>query len=236
MNVLVGCEFTGTVRDAFDRRGHNAWSVDLLPTEKPGQHIQGDLIHVLSNSWDLMIAHPPCTYLCSSGQHWNARRPGRAAETEAALEFVSILMAAPIPKIAIENPIGIISTRIRKPDQIIQPWQFGHDASKATCFWLKGLPRLNATAIVEPRWVCCGAELPPGVGKYGCPNCEGEKVARPRWGNQTNSGQNRLGPSEKRWAERSRTYPGIAEAMAAQWGAGGVANVQMALWEGLAVV
>jgi hypothetical protein len=143
-----------------------------------------------------MVAHPPCTYLCSSGLHWNKRVPGRAQMTEEALEFVQLLLDAPIPRIALENPIGCISTRIRKPDQTIQPWQFGHDASKATCLWLKGLPTLVPTQIIEPRLV------------------DGKK----RWGNQTDSGQNRLGPSEDRWKIRSETYAGIAEAMATQWG------------------
>jgi hypothetical protein len=143
-----------------------------------------------------MIAHPPCTYLCSSGLHWNKRTPGRAAKTEEALEFVQLLMDAPIPKIAIENPIGCISTRIRKPSQIIQPYHFGDDASKFTCLWLKGLPHLLPTDFVEPRIV------------------NGKR----RWANQTDSGQNRLPPSADRWKIRSETYVGIANAMAKQWG------------------
>ncbi len=144
-----------------------------------------------------MIAHPPCTYLSVSGIHWNKRRPERAAETEKALDFVRQLLEAPIPRIAIENPVGVISTAIRKPDQYIQPYQFGHNASKKTGLWLKNLPLLRPTAVVEPDRVVEG---------------------RPRWGNQTDSGQNRLGPSEDRWALRSETYSGIAEAMADQWG------------------
>ena len=143
-----------------------------------------------------MIAHPPCTYLCSSGIHWNKRRPDRAIQTENALAFVKLLLDAPIPKIALENPIGIISSRARKPDQIIQPYQFGHDASKATCLWLKNLPKLTATQFIEPRII----------------------NGRPRWGNQTDSGQNKLPPSKDRWKIRSETYAGIADAMARQWG------------------
>lgn len=199
MRVLVACEFSGVVRNAFGRRGHDAWSCDLLPAaDDSRQHIQMDIEKVLrtSRDWDLLIAHPPCTYLCSSGLHWNKRRPGRAEQTELALRFVRWLMELPVERIAIENPIGCISTRIRKPDQTIQPWQFGHDASKATCLWLKNLPALQPTNIVEPRIV----------------------NGRPRWANQTDSGQNRLAPSPTRWAERSKTFPGIAEAMAAQWG------------------
>jgi hypothetical protein len=146
--------------------------------------------------WDLMIAHPPCTYLCASGMHWNSRTAGRSEKTEEALEFVKSLMDAPIHMIALENPIGCISTRIRKSDQIIQPWQFGSDASKATCIWLKNLPLLVPTKIYPPRIV------------------NGKK----RWGNQVDSGQNKLAPTDDRWKIRSRTYQGIADAMAQQWG------------------
>jgi hypothetical protein len=203
VRVLVACEFSGTVREAFRRRGHEAWSCDLLPAEDGSAfHIQGSVLDWLWGSgegeaWDLMIAHPPCTYLCSSGLHWNTRRPERAAQTEAALEFVQSLLDAPVPFIALENPIGCIGTRIRKADQTIQPWQFGHDASKSTCLWLKNLPRLAPTHIIEPRLV----------------------NGRPRWGNQTDGGQNKLAPSADRWALRSITYQGIADAMAAQWSA-----------------
>lgn len=196
MRVLVACEFSGRVRDAFIALGHDAWSCDLLLSEVPGPHLQTDVTQVLDLDWDLMIAHPPCTYLCSSGLHWNHRVPGRAQLTEEALEFVRVLFSAPIPRIALENPIGCISTKIRKYDQIIQPYDFGHDASKQTCLWLQGLPKLKPTVYVAPRIV------------------NGKK----RWGNQTDSGQNRLGPSEDRWALRSRTYEGIATAMAEQWG------------------
>jgi hypothetical protein len=142
-----------------------------------------------------MVSHPPCTFLCNSGLHWNARRPGRAEQTEAALRFVRFLLDAPIRFKALENPVGCISTRIRRPDQIIQPWLYGDDASKSTCLWLDGLPRLRATSIVSPRLV----------------------RGLPRWANQTDSGQNRLPPSEDRWKIRSETYAGIANAMATQW-------------------
>jgi hypothetical protein len=192
MKVLVACEFSGVVRDAFIARGHNAISCDLLATEVPGPHHQGDVSEIIGDGWDLMVAHPPCTYLAGSGLHWNKRRPERAALTEEALEFVRLLLDAPVPRIALENPVGCISTRIRKPDQIIHPWQFGHDASKATCLWLKGLPLLEATDV-----------LPGGRGA--------------RRANQTASGQNKLSPSKDRWKLRSLTYPGIAEAMASQW-------------------
>jgi hypothetical protein len=194
MRVLIACEFSGTVRDAFIALGHDAVSCDLLPTEKPGPHIQGDVLAVLEDGWDLMIAHPPCTHLSVSGARWfKDKQPEQAA----ALDFVRYLMACDIPRIAIENPVSIISSRIRKPDQIIQPWQFGHDASKKTCLWLKGLPILRPTKFISPRLV------------------DGKN----RWANQTDSGQNKLGPSANRWALRSMTYPGIADAMAAQWGA-----------------
>jgi hypothetical protein len=196
MRVLVACESSGTVRNAFMRAGHYALSCDLLPSDSPiGDHYQGSVLDILDHGWDLMIAHPPCTYLCSSGLHWNKRRPERAKQTEEALDFVRLLLDAPIPKIALENPIGCISTRIRPPDQTIQPWQYGHDASKATCLWLKGLAPLRPTSFVEPRIV------------------DGKR----RWGNQTDSGQNRLPPSADRWKIRSETYSGIAEAMVSQW-------------------
>jgi len=197
MRVLVACEYSGTVRDAFIRAGHYALSCDLLPSESTiGDHYQGNVLDILDHGWDLMIAHPPCTYLCSSGLHWNKRKPERAQHTEEALDFVRTLLDAPIPKIALENPIGCISTRIRKPTQTIQPYHFGDDASKSTCLWLKGLPYLLPTDFVEPRMV------------------NGKR----RWANQTDSGQNRLPPSPDRWKIRSETYVGIANAMAKQWG------------------
>lgn len=196
MKVLIGCEFTGTVRDAFIKRGHDAMSCDFLPTEKEGPHYQGNVQDLLEELWDLAIFHPTCKYLSVSGIHWNNRGRGWE-ETEKALTFVRLLLASPIPRVALENPISIISSRIRKPDQILQPHQFGHDASKATCLWLKNLPALQPTSAVEPRVV------------------EGKK----RWGNQTDAGQNRLAPSADRWKIRSRTYQGIADAFAKQWGA-----------------
>jgi len=194
MRVLVACEYSGTVRDAFRALGHDAWSCDLLPTDRLGPHHQGDVLDVIGDGWDMMIAHPPCTYLASSGLHWNKRRPERAAQTEQALAFVLALANAPIQRIAIENPIGALSSRWRKPDQIIQPWQHGEDASKATCLRLKDLPPLLPSAV-----------LPGGP--------------RARRGNQTPSGQNKLGPSPDRWKIRSKTYQGVADAMAKQWGA-----------------
>ena len=148
MRVLVACEFSGVVRDAFAERGHDAWSCDLLPGETEGQHIQGDVLAVLDAGWDLMIAHPPCTHLAVSGARWFK---DKQAEQIEALKFVRELLVAPIPRIALENPISIISSKIRKPDQIIQPWQFGHGEVKATCLWLKGLPPLRPTRIVDGR-------------------------------------------------------------------------------------
>lgn len=201
MRVLVACEFSGTVRDAFIQRGHEAVSCDLLPPETGGPHIQGDVLEHLEDGWDLMIAHPPCTYLCSSGLHWNKRRPRREKKTRDAMIFVLNLMGEgfvdnPIPMIALENPIGRIGTAYRKADQVIHPHEFGHDASKATCLWLKGLPLLRPTLHVDPRII----------------------NGKPRWANQTDGGQNKLGPSEDRWKLRSVTYAGIADAMADQWG------------------
>jgi len=192
MKILVACEFSGIVRDAFIKRGHDAVSCDLLPTERPGPHIQGDILEIFNDGWDMMIAFPPCTYLCSSGLHWNKRILGRKQKTHEAMLFVFNLVDAPIPKIALENSIGCISTNYRKPDQIIQPWQFGHPESKSTCLWLKGLSILQPTDILH-------------------------KPASGRWKNQTPSGQNKLGPSKDRWKLRSKTYQGIADAMASQW-------------------
>jgi hypothetical protein len=196
MRVLVACEFSGTVRDAFIRAGHEAVSCDLLPTESGGPHYEGDVFDIIEAGWDLMIAHPPCTYLSSSGLHWNKRRPERAQQTEHAVGFVLRLASANIERICIENPIGCLSTRWRKPDQIVHPYLFGHDASKSTCFWFKNLPPLRPTKYVDPRLV----------------------NGKPRWSNQTDSGQNKLPPSKDRWAIRSLTYQGIANAMAEQWG------------------
>lgn len=189
MNVLIGCEFSGIVREAFKAQGHNAWSCDLLPTEIPGQHYQCDIKRVMywipnpikeCKKWDLMIAHPPCTHLAVSGARWFKDKQKEQAE---ALEFVQMLMEAPIEKICIENPISVISSKIRKPDQIIQPWQFGHGETKATCLWLKNLPSLVPTNIVEGREARIH-KMPPG---------------------------------KNRWKERSRTFVGVAQAMAEQW-------------------
>lgn len=181
MKVLVACEFSGIVREAFIKQGHNAWSCDLLPTEQPGNHIQGDVLDILDRGWDLMIAHPPCTYLASSGARW---WKGREEKQREAILFVAMLANAPIERIAIENPIGKLSTSWKKPDQIIQPWMFGHGETKATCLWLKNLPVLVPTEIVMGR--------------------------EPRIHHES--------PSKNRWKNRSRTYTGIAEAMAYQWG------------------
>ena len=201
MRVLIACEYSGTVRRAFAALGCDAWSCDLLPTDDGSpNHIKGDVLPIAwKGDWDLMIAHPPCTYLSVSGLHWNKRKPGRAAKTEDALQFVRQLLAAPIAKIALENPVSCISSRIRKPDQIIQPWYFGDDASKKTCLWLKNLPPLRQTNRLEGD-------------------------AKTRRANQTPSGQNKLGPSPDRWKLRSITYPGIAAAMADQWGMKGVSR------------
>lgn len=191
MRVLVACETSGEVRDAFRRRGHDAWSCDILPTEAAGPHLQGDVLEHLDDGWDLMIAHPPCTHLAVSGARYFAEKRADGRQ-QSAIDLFTSLAFARIPRICIENPVGIMSTRFRKPDQIIQPWMFGHPESKATCLWLKGLPMLRATNILE-------------------------KPGRGYWDNQTPSGQNRLGPSPDRWKLRSRTYHGIAEAMADQW-------------------
>ena len=197
MKVLVACESSGAVRDAFIRAGHYAASCDLLPSESPlGDHFQCNVLDILDHDWDLLIAHPPCTYLSVSGMHWTTRGLRDPKLTEDALEFARALMDAPIEKIAIENPVSVISSRIRKPDQIIQPYQVGHDASKKTCLWLKNLPLLKPTNHIPGRSV---------NGKL-------------RWANQTDSGQNRLPPSKDRWKIRSQTYWGIAQAMAEQWG------------------
>lgn len=190
--ILVACEFSGIVRDAFIERGYHAYSCDLRPSERPGPHIQGDVRDVLTNGWAMMIAHPPCTHLAVSGARYFKMKE---QEQKEALGFVKELLGAPIRKIALENPIGIISTQIRRPDQIIQPWQFGHDASKATCLWMKNLPLLQPTEVIAPRMV----------------------NGKPRWSNQTDGGQNRLGPNQRRADNRSRTYEGIAKAMSRQW-------------------
>lgn len=180
MKVLVDCEYSGIVRDAFLALGHEALSCDLLPSERHGPHYQGDVRDILSDGWDIAIFHPPCTHLAVSGARWFKYKRQEQAE---ALDFVRLLMSADIPRIAIENPVSVISSHIRKPDQIIQPWQFGHGETKATCLWLKSLPLLRPTQIVDGR----AARI------------------------------HHMPPSPERWKERSRTYEGIAKAMAAQW-------------------
>ena len=181
MRILVACEYSGIVRDAFIARGHDAMSCDLLDTKNPGPHYSGDVRDVLFDGWDMLIAHPPCTHLAVSGARWFKDKQAEQAES---LDFVRLLLDAPIPRICLENPISIISSRIRKPDQIIQPWQFGHGETKATCLWLKNLEPLVPTDIVDGRE---------------------QRI----W---------KMPPSPDRWKERSRTFSGIADAMAQQWG------------------
>ena len=193
MRVLVACEYSGTVRDSFSARGHDAWSCDFEPQETPGNHYQCDVLTILDRDWDLMIAHPPCERLCVSGARWKYEKPGWEAEQEAALDLVRKLLDAPIPRIALENPVGIISSRIRRPDQIIQPWEFGYGETKATCLWLKNLPPLLPThrdgdLFLEPT--------PSNI------------VAR----------VHKLPPSPERKKLRAWRYKKIAEAMADQWG------------------
>lgn len=188
LRVLIACEFSGVVRDAFARRGHDAWSCDLLPTESPGNHIQGDVTEVLKESWDLVIAHPPCTYLCVSGIHWNRRYPERCAKTDEGESFFRLFIEC-APRVAIENPVGVMSTRYRKPDQTIQPWQFGHPECKATCLWLHNLPTL----------------IPPHVVRLP----DDPKLKYRMW---------HLWGQPDAAKIRSRTFDGIAEAMAEQWG------------------
>ena len=192
MRVLVACEFSGVVRDAFAARGHDAWSCDLLPSERPGQHIQGDVLDVLDRAWDLMVAHPPCTYLSKMGARWN-HRPGRLAMQQEALEFVLALARAPVPCIAIENSIGALSRLWRKPDQIVQPYQFGEPYSKATCLWLRGLSPLAPTRVLTSYqpWV---------------------------QGTYVRDGLKLAGGTVRSPHERSRTFAGLAAAMAQQWG------------------
>jgi len=191
--VLVACEFSGTVRDAFIANGFDAWSCDLLPTTRPGPHIKGDVIDVLDRGWDLMIAHPPCTYLTVSGNRWFVENPDRYLLRLAAAEFFFKLALANIPHIAVENPVGVMGGFYRTPDQIVQPYEYGHDASKKTCLWLKNLPPLKPTCIVpytnyhiSPRGVKMDAAY-------------------------SNAGKNRA-------LKRSVTFQGIASAMAEQWG------------------
>lgn len=210
LSVLIACEKSGVVRDAFIARGHHAMSCDIEPTEKPGPHYQGDVRDVLCAPWDILIAHPECTFLSGSGWHWVTRgrieadgRP-RIEHVKEALAFARMFIDGPetahIPRRAVENPVGRLSTLVRKPDQIIQPYDFGDDASKATCLWLHGLRPLVQTGRFPGRRVMW----------------KGKEVER--WSNQTDSGQNILGPSTDRKRERSKTYAGIGAAMADQWG------------------
>lgn len=191
MRVLVACEYSGRVRDAFRKRGHDAWSCDLLPCEgDPTHHRQGDVLTMLGEGWDLLIAHPPCTHLAVSGARWFAAKraedlaAGRPDRQQAAIDFARALWEAPVPRVCVENPISVLSSHIGKPTQVVQPWWFGHGETKATCLWLRGLPPLTPTNIVEGRTARVHL-MPPGP---------------------------------ERWKERSRTYQGVADAMAAQWG------------------
>jgi hypothetical protein len=204
MRILVACEFSGTVRDAFIKAGHNAISCDIEPCDKPGPHIQDDVLNVIKfpNTWDMMIAHPPCTYLTVTGNKWfkpeyKDRFPTREQDRQDAIAFFMALMNANIPKIAIENPIGIMSTTFRKPDQIIQPWQFGHEASKSTCLWLKGLPLLQHTNVVDK-------------GEFTTYK-SGKRIAK--WYADAASHD-----AKTRAKIRNTTFQGIADAMAQQWG------------------
>ena len=214
MRVLAACEYSGRVRDAFIAKGHDAISCDLLPTDIDGPHYQGDVLDIIHDGWDLMIAHPPCTYLtCSAewaygdGPYHQKVKPGtlvgpeRREARQEAIEFVERLMAAPIERIAIENPVGVLGKAIREPDQYIQPYEYGDNASKKTCLWLKGLPKLEPSDFCVPR-------LAPTAGG---------KSYSLRWDNQTDSGQNKESPSPDRWKIRSTTWQGWADAMADQW-------------------
>ena len=202
MKVLVACEFSGTVREAFAAKGHDAWSCDIEPTDIPGKHYQGDVKDILKEGWDMMIAHPPCTYLTVTGNKWfkpeyKDRFPTRQQDREDAIKFFMMLAEAPIDKIVIENPIGIMSTTYKKPNQIIHPWQFGHEASKSTCLWIKGLPNLEPTNI---------------VGK-------GEFVTYKSGKRMTKWYADAASKSPKERAKiRNTTFTGIAQAMANQWG------------------
>jgi hypothetical protein len=213
MKVLVACEYSGVVRDAFINKGHEAVSCDLLPCESDlGEHYQGDVTDILYDGWDMMIAHPPCTYLSVSGARWyyhpedkelpyEERRPhplhpNRRQLQQEALDFVQLLLDASIEKIAVENPVSVISTRIKKPTQIIQPYEYGHPTSKSTCLWLKNLEPLQPTDIVEPIWINVS---------------DGKRMSKFHYDTYTL-------PKEERGKIRSATFPGIAKAMADQWG------------------
>lgn len=201
MKVLIACEYSGTVRDAFAALGHDAWSCDFEPAETPGNHLQCDVTTIFDRDWDLMIAHPPCERICVSGARWKYEKEGWVEEQEKALELVAALLNAPIPRIALENPVGIISSRIRKPDQIIQPWMFGHGETKATCLWLKNLPKLfhaKETDLFNKKITHVK-----------------ERVAR----------VHSLPPSPDRKKLRAWKYNNIANAMADQWGTGNLPKI-----------
>jgi len=198
MKVLIACEYSGIVRDAFTAKGHDAWSCDILPTESPGNHFQGDVLEHLDKGWDIMIAHPPCTHLAVSGARWFTEGKKPWSLQEDALDFVRKLLNAPIDKIALENPVSVISTKIKKPNQIIQPFEYGHDVTKRTCLWLKNLPNLKPTKIVKPDIVLVN----------------GKKMSRMHY-------ESFKLPSKERSKVRSKFYTGIAEAMADQWGTDG---------------
>ena len=196
MKVLVACEYSGIVRNAFKKKGHDAWSCDILPTESPGNHIQDDILKHLDKGWDLMIAHPPCTHLSVSGARWFTEGKKPWSLQIEALDFVRKLLNAPINKIALENPISVISSKIRKPNQIIQPYQFGHKVRKTTCLWLNNLPKLKSTKIVEPEIIKVK---------------DGKSYSKFHW--------DTWGLNKKdRGKARSRFFEGIAEAMAEKWG------------------
>jgi hypothetical protein len=194
--ILVACEFSGIVRDAFTAVGWDAWSCDLLPSDRPGNHIQDDVLNHLSDGWDMMIAHPPCTFLCNSGVRWLKGNPKRQEARIQAIEFVDNLWTANIDRVCIENPIGCLSTLWHTPSQIIQPFDHGHPDWKSTCLWLRGLPLLQPSVITFPEEIKCGGKKPGRV----------------------TSRLHRMSPGPNRWKERSRTYQGIADAMANQWG------------------
>jgi hypothetical protein len=198
MKVLIACEYSGIVRDAFAAKGHDVWSCDILPTESPGNHFQGDVLEHLDKGWDMMIAHPPCTHLAVSGARWFTEGKKPWSLQEEALDFVRKLLDAPINKIALENPVSVISTKIKKPNQIIQPFEYGHDVTKRTCLWLKNLPNLKPTKIVKPDIVLVN----------------GKKMSRMHY-------ESFKLPSKERSKVRSKFYTGIAKAMANQWGSNG---------------
>lgn len=208
LNILVACEFSGRIREAFKAKGHNAWSCDLLPSETEGQHIQGDVLKFLEGGWDMMVAFPPCTYLTTAGNIWFTPRykdrfPERLSQRQDAISFFMTLVNARIPRIAIENPVSVMSTEYRKPDQIINPFQFGDPTAKRTCLWLKNLPKLISTHIVEPEYQVFKNGKRQGVGYFLATRLD----------------------AEERMKARSRTFNGVALAMADQWNIDPLQNV-----------